>query len=126
MLLLSETGFGDALDVMAKSDWPAVATVTLAVAVLLLVFGSSMSEATLTTSLITVPAAVPAITFTTTVIVAFAPDASVAAAQVMVVVPEQVHPAGPLAETKDVLAGRPSVKVTLGEAAGPLLVTTCV
>ena len=98
---------------------------TFAVALLLLVFGSSTPETTLTVSLITVPAAVPAITFTTTVIVALFPDASavdeeqVTVFGVVVVIRVQIHPAGPLADTKLVLVGRFSVKVVFGEAAGP-------
>src|SRR5579863_2524549 len=110
MLLPSVTGFGDAVDVIAKSDWVAVATVTFVVALLLLVFGSSTPETTLTVSLITVPAAVPAITFTTTLIVALFPDASAVGEEqvivfgVVVVTREQVHPAGPFADTKLVFA----------------------
>jgi hypothetical protein len=45
---------------------------------------------------------------------------------VVVVISEQTHPVGAVAETKDVFAGRLSVTVVFGEAAGPLLVTTCV
>jgi hypothetical protein len=96
------------------------------------VFGSSTPETTLAVSLIVVPFAVPATTVTTTVIVAFDPEASAVGEEqvmefgVVVVMKVQVHPAAPLAETKVVFAGRFSVTVVLGEAAGPLLVTTCV
>src|SRR5208282_1669583 len=122
---------GEAELVTLKSAWVAAATVTFAVALLFPVFGSSTPETTLAVSLITVPFDVPAATVTTTEIVAFAPEASAAAKEqvmvfgVEVVMRLQVHP-GPLAETKVVFVGRFSVTVVFGEAAGPLLVTTCV
>src|SRR5271169_396989 len=132
MLLPSVTGLGEAVLVTLRSAWVAAATVTFAVALLFPVFGSSTPETTLTVSLIVVPFAVPATTVTTTVIVAFDPEASAVSEEqvmefgVVVVMKVQVHPVGPLAETKVVFVGRFSVKVVLGEAAGPLLVTTCV
>jgi hypothetical protein len=98
------------------------------------VFGSSTPETTLAVLVITVPFVVAAATFTTTVIVAVFPDGSagaVVSAQLMVlgvvvVMRVQAHPVGPVADTKVVFAGRLSVTEVFGEAAGPLLVTTCV
>jgi hypothetical protein len=98
------------------------------------VFGSSTPETTLAVLVMIVPFAVPAVTVTTTVMVAVFPDGSAGAVVsvqlmvfgVVVVMSEQAHPVGPVAETKVVFAGRFSVTVVLGEAAGPLFVTTCV
>src|SRR5580658_5919357 len=134
MLLPSVTGLGEAELVTLRSAWVAEATVTFAVALLLPVFGSSRPETTPAVSVMIVPFAVPAVTVTTTVIVAVFPDGSAGAVVseqlmvfgVVVVISEQTHPVGAVAETKDVFAGRLSVTVVFGEAAGPLLVTTCV
>ena len=134
MLLPSVTGLGEAVLVTLRSDWVAAATVTFAVALLFPVFGSSTPETTPAVSVMIVPFVVPAITVTTTVIVAVFPDGSGGAVVseqlivfgVVVVMREQAQPAGPVAETKDVFAGRLSVTEVFGEAAGPLLVTTWV
>lgn len=66
MSLLSVTGFGVAALVTLKSDWPDVATTSVAVAVLLFGFGSMVDAATFTVSVMTVPASVAAFTVTTT------------------------------------------------------------
>src|SRR5579859_14388 len=65
MLFPSSTGLGEADAVTARSACVAVATVTLAVASLLVGFGSGVVEFIDTESEITVPAAVPAVTFNT-------------------------------------------------------------
>ena len=52
---------------MARSDWPAVATVVLTVALLLLGLGSVVVAETWAVSVIVVPEAVPIFTETTTV-----------------------------------------------------------
>jgi hypothetical protein len=77
-------------------------------------------------SVMMVPAAVPASTVTTTVKVLTVPGAKLGLVQ-----PEakevQVHPAGaPLYELKVVFAGTASLKVTLAQLLGPVLVTVCV
>jgi hypothetical protein len=94
MLLPTVTGLGDAVLVTAMSAWPAVATTTFAVAVLLFGFGSGVVAETFAVSVMTVPEAVPAVTLTTTVKVVDAPAANVGFEQVRVpAVTPQVHPA---------------------------------
>src|SRR5580704_11419978 len=94
MLLASVTGFGVAELRTLKSACPAVATTTVAVALLLLGFGSVVVEETLAMTGIDVPEAVPAITCRTTVKVAEAPEASVRFEQPRVpATTEQVQPA---------------------------------
>src|ERR1700674_4092278 len=107
MLLPSVTGLGEAELVTAMSAWPAVATTTVAVALLLFGLGSGVEAETFAVSVMTVPDAVPAVTFTTTVNVADALTASVAAVQVRFpAATEQLHPPGTgVSETKVVLIG---------------------
>jgi hypothetical protein len=129
MLLPSVTGFGAAELMILKSACPAVATTTLAVAALLFGFGSVVVEATFAVSVITVPAAVPAFTVTTTVNVVEAPEARVAFEQVRVpLTTEQLQPAAGdgVAETNVVLAGMASLKATLLAMATPLFMITTV
>jgi len=64
-LLPAATDVGKAEFVAIRSAWVAVATTSDAVALLLLKFGSVTEELTLAVSLMAVPAAVPAVTFTT-------------------------------------------------------------
>jgi hypothetical protein len=74
-----------------------------------------------------VPAAVPALTVTTTGNVLIEPGATVGLVQLMDPAVVQVHPVGTgLSETKVVLAGNASVNVALAQLLGPELVTTCV
>jgi hypothetical protein len=74
-----------------------------------------------------VPAAVPAVTVTTTGNVLVEPGATLGLEQLMDPVVVQVHPAGTgLRETKVVLAGMASVKVAVLQLLGPELVTTWV
>jgi len=123
-LLPAATDVGAAEFVVIRSACVAVATTSAAVAVLFPAFGSVVEELTVTVSLIAVPAAVPAFTLTTKVIVAL-PTARLGFVQVRV--PRtQVHPAGPVSDCAVVFAGRVSVTVTLLAALGPGLVTTCV
>src|SRR5271170_7056294 len=124
MLLPAATGFGDAAFVVTRSACPAAATTSVAVALLFAELGSVVAELTEAVSLITVPAAVPAVTFTVYVMVAV-PGAKLGSVQVNVT-SVQVHPADPVSETAFVFAGSASVKVTLVAVLGPLLVTTCV
>lgn len=124
-MLPGATEVGDAEFVATRSDCVAVATTSAAVTLLFAVFGSLTAELTLAVSLIAVPAAVPAVTVTTYVMVAGVLAARLGFVQVSVA-GVQVHPAGPVRETKVVFAGAVSVKVTLLAVLGPALFTTCV
>lgn len=129
MLLPSVTGLGVAALVTLKSDWPEVATTTVAVALLLLGFGSVVVEETLAVSVMTVPAGVAEFTVRMTLNVVDAPEATVGLEQVSVPpATPQVHPVkgDGVAETKVVLAGMASLKATVFAVAAPLLVTTTV
>ena len=115
----------------AISAWLACATVTLAVALLFEGLGSVTDEEPISVSVITVPVAVPAFTFATRVNEAAEPAARLAMLQLIVPVAptagvEQLHAAGLASETKVVLVGIASVKVTVVAAAGPLFVNDCV
>jgi hypothetical protein len=93
--------------------------------------GSDVVVLTDTTSLMLVPAAVPAVTFRTTGKLAV-PTAKLGSLQL--IVPElptvgrvHDHPAGIVTREKNVVsAGVVSVNVALAAALGPELVTTCV
>ena len=93
--------------------------------------GSVIVEEPMAVSLMTVPVAVPAFTFVTRVNEAADPAAKLAMLQVTVPVApiagvEQLHEPGNARETKVVLVGIASVKVTVMAVAGPLLVSDCV
>jgi hypothetical protein len=73
-----------------------------------------------------VPAAVPAVTLSTTGNELMEPGAKLGFVQLIEPVVVQVHPAGAgLKENKVVLAGYASVNVAVPQLLGPLLVTTC-
>src|SRR5271154_1950273 len=76
MLLPGVTGFGDAELVTLKSYWPADATVTFTVELLLDGFGSGVGVEGLAVVVMTVPEAVPAVTATIKVKVVEAPEGS--------------------------------------------------
>ena len=125
----SLTGFGLAELATLKSACPEMATTSVAVAELLLGFGSVVVEETLAVSVITVPEAVPEFTVKTTANVAEEPEASVAFEQVSVPpTTEQVQPVvgDGVAETNVVFAGMASLKATVLAAAAPLFLTTTV
>src|SRR5580693_6765425 len=127
MLLSSVTGLGVAELVTLRSACPAVATTTVAIASLLARFGSVVVEETSAVTAMDVPEAVPAVTFSTTVNVVEAPDASVGFEQVSVpLTTEQVQPAAGegVAETYVIAAGIVSLKATVLAAAAPLFLTT--
>ena len=129
MLLLEVTGLGAAALVMLRSAWPAVATTTVEVALLLLGLGSVVDEATVAVSVITVPAAVPAATFKTTVKVVEAPEATLGFEQDNVpATTPQVQPASGegTTDTNEVLAGIGSLKTTPLAVAAPLFCTNTV
>jgi uncharacterized membrane protein YccF (DUF307 family) len=127
MLLPAVTGFGLAELVTLRSACVAPATPIVTVAVLSAGFVSWVVVDTVAVSVMIVPAAVPAATFTITgkVLVEF--GATVVSVQLMDPVVVQVHPAGTgVSETNVVLAGIASVKVAVEQLLGPVLVTTCV
>src|ERR1700679_2923445 len=116
MLFPSVTGFGAAELVTLKSACPAMATTSVAVAELLLGFGSVVVAETFAVSVITVPEAVPEFTVKTTANVAEEPEASVAFEQVSVPLrTEQVQPVvgDGVAETNVVFAGIASLNATV-------------
>jgi len=103
----------------------------VAVAVVFVVTGSVVAEDTLAVFAMTVPLAVPAFTFTTSVNVASAEATTVGLLQLTEPVPptpgiEQVHPAAEEMETKVVLAGIVSVSTTVVAVSGPSLRTLIV
>src|SRR3974377_1858723 len=126
MLLLGVTGFGDPLAVTARSACPAEATTVVAVASVLFFFGVGVFALTSAVAEITVPAAVPAFTFSTTGNVEDPPDANDELVQVSVPVPPtgmvlQDQPLGGVnAAPSVVFAGMASAKVTNAAVAGPL------
>jgi hypothetical protein len=127
MLFPAVTGFGLAEFVTLRSACAALATPIVTVAELLAVFVSLVDVATIAVSVMIVPAAVPALTVTTTGNVLIEPGATVGLVQLMDPAVVQVHPVGTgLSETKVVLAGNASVNVALAQLLGPELVTTCV
>jgi hypothetical protein len=124
-VLPADTEVGVAEFVVIRSDWVAVATTSEAVAALFAEFGSVTPEFTTTVSLIAVPAAVPAATVTTNVIVAGEPGANDGSVHVSVA-SVQVQPDGPERETPVVFVGSDSVTVMPVAVLGPVLLTTCV
>jgi hypothetical protein len=111
--------------VAIRSAWIAVATTSLAIALLLAELGSVVEELTVAVSLIAVPEATLAFTVTTKLIVALVLAARLEIVQVRV--PRlHVQPAGPVKDVAVVFAGVASVKITLAPAVGPALATTCV
>lgn len=137
MLFPGVTGFGAPVLVTARSSWPAVATNTEAVAMLLPVFGSGVEAEIVAVPERTVPDGAAAGTAITIGNVAVPFNASELMVQVIVpVVPAvgvlQDHPLGTTMETKVAstvpaeLLAVGSVNTTEDAAAGPLLVTTAV
>lgn len=126
MLLPAETGFGLAKLVTLKSACPAPATAMFTVAELLVGLVSRVVVVSVPVSVIIVPDAVPVLTFTVTTNVLTEPGAMLGlvhpAAKDMQVQPEGMD----ARETKVVFAGSASLKVTLPQALGPLLVITWV
>ncbi len=113
--------------VTLKSACPAPATPIVTVAELLFLFVSLVEVATVAVSVMMVPAAVPAVTVTTTGKVLIEPGAMLGFVQLMDPVVVQVHPAGTgVRETNVVLAGIASVNVSVLQLLGPVLVTTWV
>ena len=122
------TGFGEAELVTLKSYWPAEATVTFTVELLLEGLGSGVPVAVLAVLVITVPEAVAAATVTIRVKVVLPPEGNDAMVQLTEAPGAGQTHAVPVCarETKVVCAGIASVKVTAVAAAGPLFFTTMV
>jgi hypothetical protein len=98
-----------------------------AVAVLLAELGSLAVELTEAVSVITVPLAVPAFTFTIREKVAEVPPTKLTMEHTTLLDPAvQVQPEGAAIETNVVLAGIVATRVALSPALGPLSVTICV
>lgn len=123
MLFPACTGTGLAKLVTERSaDAP---TSTLVVAVLSVEFGS-LAEDTVSVCVMVEPEVAVELTVTIKVKLAVALSA-IPLVVVHVSVPTvQVHPAGPVSDTAEVLAGRVSVKETPVAAAGPRFVIVCV
>jgi|ERR1700677_19835 hypothetical protein len=125
MLFPAVTGLGVPLSVTARSQ---IVVTGVAVVVLLLAeLGSAVEEETVEVAVIVV-AAIEDATFTTTIMLADAPEARLASVQVTVPVAPtagvvQVQPAGAEIDAKVVLVGTTSVKTAFVELAGPLFVT---
>ena len=128
MLFPGVTGFGDAELLTLRSYWPADATVTFTVELLLDGFGSGVAVEVLAVLVTTVPDAVPATTVTTRVKVVVPPEGNDAMVQLTDAPGAgQTHAVPACArETKVVCVGITSVKVTAVAAAGPLFFTTIV
>src|SRR5216684_2975152 len=127
MLPPATTGFGEATLVTVSSATAVVPTTVDAVALLLVEFGSLTDELTVAVSVITVPFAVPAFTFTIIEKLATVLPNMFNVVQRTLPVPpaagvKQVQPAGADMETKTVFAGTASTSVALSAALGPLLV----
>ena len=130
ILLPAATEVGAAEFVTTRSACVASATTSAAVALLFAEFGSVTAELTLTVSLIAVPAAVPAFTFSTKEKLPD-PGATLGLVQVIAPVPLTAgvvhdHPAGGVIDWKVVFAGVVSVKLAVVAVLGPAFVTTCV
>jgi hypothetical protein len=122
MLLPGSTGLGDAVLVTLRSNCPAVATVTLVVAVFVSGSGSVTLEVIFAVSETTVPDGVDEFTLSTIVNVAVPPEAKVAIVPVTVPVPPtegvvQLH--APLAHVSD-----PNVAYTGGGVVGMTGITS--
>src|ERR1022692_4776148 len=120
MLLPAATGLGAPALVTVRSHLSTI--VVLTVVLLLAAVGSAVVDGTEELAVM-VPAAMVGATFTTTRMSAEALAGRVGSLQVTEVVVTQDHPTGAETETKVVLAGIASVKLTADAAPGPLLVT---
>jgi hypothetical protein len=118
------TGFGLPLLVTARSQ--ATLTPVVTVVLLLVRFGSVVPVAEIVEVAVIVPAATVGATFTTTIMSAIAPTATLGFVQVTEVVTVQVHPGGADTEENVVFVGIGSAKLTVEAAAGPLFVIVCV
>jgi hypothetical protein len=129
-LLPALTDAGEPELLVIKSAWDAVATTSVAVALLLLALGSVVEELMLAVSVITVPGGFPDVFTVTTTGKLAVPGAKLGFVQVIVpALPTagstHAHPTGiGLRDTKLVFGGVTSVKLALVAVLGPALVTT--
>ena len=126
MLLPAITGLGKAVLLTVNSPLAVVPTIVVTVAVLFARFGSFAKELTDAVSEITVPFAVPLLTFSTHENVADVEAAMFEVLQTALPGPagvKHVHPAGAANDTNVVLAGTVATNVALSAALGPLFVT---
>ena len=125
-----ETGSGESVFVIRRSA-PTPLTVVVSVSELSPALGSS-GELAVAVLVMIVPPGVPALTFTTRVIVTLEPLARVGPEQVTAPDPPttgvvgQVQPPVALTETNVVFAGVESLRVGLVAGSGPLLATVIV
>src|SRR5580658_4365357 len=130
MLLPAVTGFGLPELVTLKSACVADATAIFTVAELSPVLESCVALAPVSVSVIIVPAAVPAVTLYTAVIVPVEPGGTLGLVQFTGPMFGQVHVPPPVVtaatETNVVFAGVGSVKVAVLQLLGPELYTVCV
>jgi hypothetical protein len=130
MLFPAVTGLGLPEFVTLKSACVPDATAIVTVAELSAVFESCVALAPVTVSVIMVPAAVPAATLYTAVIVPVEPGGTLGFVQLTGPVFGQVHVPPPVVtaatETNVVFAGVGSVKVAVLQLLGPELYTVCV
>ena len=124
MLAPAATGLGLPLLVTFRSQ--ATRTFVTTVVLLLLGLGSVVPEEETEEFAVMVATDTVGARFTTTMISADAPAATLGLVQVTEAVAVHVQPTGAENDTKVVLAGIASVKLTGAAAAGPLLVTVCV
>lgn len=128
---LATVGFGEAAFPMVTLALFALATTTVAVALLVVRLGTMLVAVAVGVSAIFVPEAVAAFTCSTRVKLAVALRARVVAVQVIVPAAPtagvvHVQPAGAVMDWKFVFGGVVCVKLGAVAAAGPLLVTLCV
>jgi len=116
--------------VTLRSACTADVTAIFTVAVLLFVFVSLVADATVTVSVMMVPASVPAATLYTTVRVPVEPGGTLGLVHERGALFGQVHVPPPVvttaADTKLVFAGVGSVRVAVEQLLGPPFVMTCV
>ena len=113
--------------VTVSSPPAATPTTVFTVAELLAELGSIAEELTEAASEITVPLAVPVLTFTIRENVADVPPAILTVEHTTLLDPVmQVQPEGAAIETYVVLLGIVAISVALSPALGPVLVTICV
>jgi hypothetical protein len=118
------TGLGLPLLVTLRSQ--AIRTFVTTVVLLLLGLGSVVPEEETEEFAVIVATATVGARFTTTMMSADAPAATLGLVQVTEAVTVHVQPAGAETDTKVVFAGIASAKLTVDAAAGPLFVTVCV
>ena len=124
ILAPAATGLGLPLFVTVRSH--AVRTSVTTVVLLLASVGSVVTEEEMEEFAVIVGTATVGARFTTTVMFADAPAATLGLVQVTEAVTMHVQPAGADTDTKVVLVGIASVKLTGDAGAGPLFVTVCV